>query len=261
LARALSPSKTEKLSSESVGKRVRKASEWGKARSNTFAEIYLPEIYLSEAQIMTPQIYDRKHVWTWKYLLKYEISSLIGRIFLNAKPNSKLKFLHLGCGDVYLDKFVNADFYYLRWIPFRRQSSRYDWLVDFRYKLSCPDSYWEGVFTEHTIEHLHYSDCLQLFKELHRTMKQGAWLRISVPGLDEALSNADPKQPKAIAIYNLTQNYGHVSVWDASLMAAVLRDAGFTTVHEAGYMQGADHRLLQDLEVRKSLSLYMEAQK
>ncbi|MDR3188977.1 MAG: hypothetical protein LBT94_07330 [Prevotellaceae bacterium] len=92
-------------------------------------------------------------------------------------------------------------------------------------------------------------------------MKQGAWLRISVPGLDEALSNADPKQPKAIAIYNLTQNYGHVSVWDASLMAAVLRDAGFTTVHEAGYMQGADHRLLQDLEVRKSLSLYMEAQK
>ena len=183
-------------------------------------------------------------------------------MFFSSSPLKKSKLLHLSCGNVYLDDFVNADFYYLRWLSFRKQLSKYDWLVDFRYKLSCPDNYWEGVFSEHTIEHFHYSDCLGLFKELHRTMKQGAWLRICVPGLDQVLSNVD-RQPtnKAIAIYNLTQNYGHVSVWDADLMAAVLNDAGFTAVHEARYMQGSDHRLLQDSVDRSGQSLYMEAQK
>jgi hypothetical protein len=208
-----------------------------------------------------PQIYDRKYVWSWRYLLKYEIAGWIGRTFFNKPTCPKSRLLHLGCGNIYLDKFVNADFYYLRWLPFRKKLNKYDWLADFRYKLNCPDSYWEGVFSEHTIEHLHYSDCLQLFKELHRAMRQGAWLRISVPGLDEALSNADPKQPKAIAIYNLTQNFGHVSVWEASLMTAMLKEAGFTTIHQASYLQGADSRLLQDLESRRIGSLYMEAQK
>ena len=206
-------------------------------------------------------IYDRRYVWTWKYLLKFEIASWIGRTFFNKPPHPKSKLLHLGCGNVYLDRFINADFYYLRWLPFRKQPGKYDWLVDFRYKLNCPDNYWEGIFSEHTIEHLHYSDCLRLFRELYRTMRQDAWLRICVPGLDEILSNINSGQSKAVAIYNLTQNNGHVSVWDSALMTAVLKDAGFTTIHEAGYLQGADCRLLHDTAGRREGSLYMEARK
>ncbi|MDR1226892.1 MAG: methyltransferase domain-containing protein [Prevotellaceae bacterium] len=225
---------------------------------------------------MINQIYDRKYVWSWKYLLRFELAGLIGRTFFNKPPRSESKLLHLGCGNIYLPEFVNADYYYLRWVPFRKQTNKYDWLTDFRYKLSCPDNYWEGVFSEHTIEHFHYSDCLQLFKELYRTMKPGAWLRICTPGLEEVLSGKgvaktsdyqhfsgedSSSQIKAIAIYNLTQNYGHVSVWDSDLMTAVLRDAGFTTIHNVSYRQGADPRLLKDSAGRKEGSLYMEAQK
>jgi predicted SAM-dependent methyltransferase len=194
-------------------------------------------------------------------LFKYELAGLLGRLFFSRQPPKKSRLLHLGCGDTYLDNFVNADYFYLRWIPFIHQNSKYDWLLDFRRPFKCPDDYWEGIFTEHTIEHLHYSDCLKLFKELYRTMKKGSWLRICLPGLEESLAEQQTGQSKAEVIYNLTQNYGHVSVWDAQMMFAVLKDAGFTTMQQVGYMQGNDKQLLRDSLGRKNGSLYVEVQK
>ncbi|MCD8178540.1 MAG: class I SAM-dependent methyltransferase [Tannerellaceae bacterium] len=81
------------------------------------------------------------------------------------KPDFQI--LHLGCGDNYIEEFINADYFYLRWLPWRKKDT-YDWLLDFRRKMKCPDNYWDGVFSEHTIEHLHPVDCLHLFKELFR---------------------------------------------------------------------------------------------
>ena len=207
------------------------------------------------------RIYKRFHTNNWWYGLKYEIAGLFGKAFFNRKPPTKSRLLHLGCGGNYLDNFVNADYYYLRWLPFRKQSGKYDWLQDFRRNLNCPDDYWEGVFTEHTLEHLHYKDCLKLFKELHRTMKNGAWMRICVPGLAEVLSKPCHTITLAEHIYHLTQDYGHVSVWDADLMFKVLRDAGFSTMHKTSYMQGIDKRLICDTEFRSTESLYIEVQK
>ena len=207
------------------------------------------------------QIYERFHTDHWWYSFKYEIAGLLGRTFHNRKPPAKSRLLHLGCGDIYLDNFVNADYYYLRWLPFVKQSYQYDWLQDFRYKLNCQDDYWEGVFTEHTLEHLHYSDCLTLFKELHRTMKTKAWMRICVPGLDEVLSQPCHNVTLAEQIYHLTQDCGHVSVWDADLMFKILRDAGFTTMYKTSYLQGMDERLICDSESRSVESLYIEVQK
>ena len=211
-------------------------------------------------------IYTTEFTPNWKYQLKYELCSYFGRMFYDKKPPVKSYLLHLGCGNTYLDNFVNADFFYLRWVPFIKQQYTYDWLLDFRYPFKCPDNYWDGVFSEHTIEHLRYHDCLNLFKELYRTMKPGAWLRIAVPGLEESLNSyaaadENDKKTKAEFIYNLTQNYGHVSVWDADLMIKVLNDAGFTIVMQAQYLQGNDSRLLQDNLERRGNSLYMEAQK
>jgi hypothetical protein len=189
------------------------------------------------------------------------MASLLGRIFYNRKPPEKSKLLHLGCGFTYLNEFVNADFFFLRWLPFRKPTHKYDWLLDFRYKFNCPDNHWEGVFTEHTIEHLYYSDCLNFFKELHRTMKSGSWLRICVPGLEECLALQQEGQTKAEIIYSLAQYSGHVSVWDRDIFFTVLKDAGFNIMHETSFMKGADERLLHDTLSRARGSLYVEAQK
>jgi len=206
-------------------------------------------------------IYNREFVRSWFYLLKFEAAGLGGKIFCHKKPLKKSRLLHLGCGPVYLDNFVNADYYFLRWVPFLKQVSKYDWLLDFRDKFKCEDNYWEGVFSEHTVEHLHYSDCLNMFKELYRTMKPGAWIRICVPGLEENLALYDSSMSKAEVIYNLTQNFGHVSVWDAQLMTEVLRDSEFTTIRQVSYLKGSDNRLLCDSMERARGSLYVEAQK
>ena len=207
------------------------------------------------------EFYSKYYTNKWWYLFKYECASCLGRTFYFRKPPAKSRLLHLGCGNTYLENFVNADYYYLRWLPFIKQKGNYDWLLDFRRKFNCPDDYWEGVFTEHTLEHLHYSDCLKLFKELHRTMKTGAWMRICVPGLEETLSQPLQNSTQAEQIYHLTQNYGHLSVWDADLMFEVLRDAGFFTMHKASYLKGTDKRLICDSEERSVGSLYLEVQK
>lgn len=204
---------------------------------------------------------DSEYIWNWKNLLGYELSSFIGRKLFSKKPplKNEVKLLHLGCGKAYFKEFINADFFYLRWLPWR-DSDKYDWLLDFRYQLPCENEYWDGIFTEHTIEHLTFEDCLKLFKELNRTMKKDSWLRICVPGLDEVLDaySSNPSEngkalklkyqypSRAEAIHHLTQNYGHQSVWDELLFQEILETANFRNCKKFSFMKGNDIRLLKD---------------
>ena len=94
-----------------------------------------------------------------KGLLWFEMKSFVGRHLFNKQPKiskSTKNYLHLGCGDVYIDNFVNADFFSVLWI-LRKSMKKPDWMLDLRYSLNCPDNIWDGVFTEHTIEHLYHS--------------------------------------------------------------------------------------------------------
>lgn len=222
-------------------------------------------------------ILDRSYRWDWLKLLKFELSGKLGSTFYSKNApvlNSDRQLLHLGCGGNYLNGFVNADYFFLRWLPWR-DKSQYDWLLDFRKKMKCPDNHWDGVFSEHTIEHLHPSECLFLFRELHRTMKPGAVLRICVPGLDETLSGMDFEQTaeskvfaekyklvsRAHAIYHLTQNYYHLSVWDIGLFKAMLSSVGFSQIEKKSFRVGSDKDLLKDLPEREIGSMYVEALK
>lgn len=221
------------------------------------------------------KLLDNKYAINLKSLLRFELSSFLGRMLYNKKTPYKgsVNLLHLGCGDTYFEEFINADFYYLRWLPWRKE--KFDWLLDLRYPLNCTDNYWDGVFTEHTIEHLTFSQNLALFKELNRTMKKNSWIRICVPGLEECLDaysenpsedgkllKADnPLASKAEAIYHLTQNYGHQSVWDSDLLGQFLEKANFRNCQKVSFLNGNDKSLLKDKPERKLGSLYFEAQK
>ena len=227
------------------------------------------------------ELFNRRYLWGWKRLFAYEACGFFGRMFYGkkapVKKNEAAQILHLGCGFTYISEFVNADYFYLRWLPWR-DKSKYDWLLDFRRKMKCGDNHWDGVFSEHTIEHLHPADSLSLFDELYRTMKPGAWMRICVPDLDETLRLYDEAKAKRVGdeyyfldgniyanraetIFNLAQNYGHVSVWDEPLFAELLGYSGFINIRKMPYMQGSDQRLLKDGENRRAGSMYVEAQK
>jgi len=205
-------------------------------------------------------IFSKQYLSSWSYLLRFEIISFIGRIFFQRYPpkiNEK-QFLNLGCGLSYFDDWVNADFFRVRFWKVPKNG----WSLDFRYPLKCKDNYFEGIYTEHTIEHLHHYDDFNMFKELFRVLKPGCWLRISVPGLDKVLEQYSDGtkietqgeilyETKAEAIWSLTQNWGHLSVWDFKLLSYLLAKAGFQNISEVSYLKGTDRRFLKDEPGRK----------
>jgi predicted SAM-dependent methyltransferase len=217
-------------------------------------------------------IYSTKYQVTLKSLLFFELISLYGRLFLNKRMSLKRsnnQLLHLGCGGSIFDGWTNADFF-CGLKPWKKYKNKPDWMLDLRFPLNCDDNTWDGVFTEHALEHLYPIQVLNLLKELNRTMKPGAWLRVTVPDLKQYIDYYCGKEVNEIfwrwttgceAIRSLTQNYGHLSVWDSELLNRVFKEAGFVNIKEVSFRQGTDKRLFKDREERAWGTLYMEGQK
>ncbi|QSJ15833.1 methyltransferase domain-containing protein [Nostoc sp. UHCC 0702] len=206
---------------------------------------------------------------------KFELISLYGRLILRTKPkfkNNSLNLLHLGCGSTIFEDWVNADFFsniniIKFWKPY---ANNRDWMLDLRYPFNCDHNVWDGVFSEHTLEHLYPNQALQLLNELYRTMKPGAWLRLTVPDLRKYVNyycgqtvheKFNQWQTGCEAIRNLTQDHIHLSVWDSELLGKYLEKVGFFNIKEVSFMQGTDELLLKDKPERAWETLYMEAQK
>ena len=208
-------------------------------------------------------------------ILRFETQSLYGRLFLQKKPTlrqNEENFLHLGCGSNRLEGWVNADFFrdFKFW---KKKNNRPDWMLDLRFPLNCDRNVWDGVFSEHTLQHLYPNHALELLKELNRTMKPNSWLRISVPDLEkyiiyyndrpvsEEFSRNIKMSSGCEAIGYLTQSFGHLSVWDKKLLKSFLQEAGFINIQQTSFRQGNNEKLLKDKKTREWESLYMEAQK
>lgn len=217
------------------------------------------------------QIYSSKYLGTLRSALMFEIRSCIGRIFQNKKllKQKKIQLLNLGCGHSIYKGWVNSDFYN-GLIFWNRRMVKDIWMQDFRYALNCLDDHWDGVFMEHTLEHMYPNQAIFLLKEIKRTLKVNGWLRISVPDLDKYVKfyvnkkNKDFKkywQIGASAMWSLTQNWGHHSVWNYELLELNLKDIGFRKIRKVGYRKGTFKAIIKDNINRKWESLYVEAQK
>ncbi len=217
----------------------------------------------------TYDICNTKHQLTWTELLRFEVTSWYGRTFLNKSPALKTNeknLLNLGCGTSRFKDWVNADFFVII-----SKNKRPDWSLDLRYALNCEDNVWDGVFTEHALEHLYPDRALHLLKELHRTMKPGAWLRVTVPDLEKYVNYYYGKESHeqfhlmfetgSEGIRTLTQDFIHLSTWDARLLTTFLEKAGFVNIKKVSFMEGTDRTLLKDKEDRVWETLYIEAQK
>ena len=183
------------------------------------------------------------------------------------------RLLNLGCGPHIYPGWINADDYALK-RRFQEKAFRPNWFLDITKPWRCPDNYWDGIFTEHVIEHISYSEAVHVFSESFRTLKPGGWIRISVPSLRRYIGyyNGDPAEAnigeiigdfphRAIALSFLTQMHQHKSAWDESLMVTLLTEAGFQNAAATAFRQGIDARLLQDDASKQGESQYVEAQK
>ncbi len=216
-------------------------------------------------------VFSSKYQNDLKGMIRFELTSYLGRIFWNKKPKltGGTSLLHAGCGDHKFEGWVNADFYQgLRF--WKKYPGKPDWLLDFRYPLNCDSNIWDGIFCEHTLEHLYPLQALNLLEEFNRTLKPKAWIRITVPDLRKYVDYYNGKLPHenflrwntgCEAIRSLTQNWSHLSVWDSCLLAQFFKKADFVNIKEVEYRKGTDNRLFRELPQRKWETLYIEAQK
>ena len=140
--------------------------------------------------------------------------------------------------------------------------------LDLRRKLPFKDEIFEGCFTEHAIEHLHFLECMNLIKEIYRTLKYNSVLRLIVPDLKKYIDNYngtnvnssfDVFKIKSEGIWSIAQNYKHKSVWDFELIADLLNKVGFRDISLSQFNKSKNKDLIIDRQDREWNSLYVEA--
>jgi predicted SAM-dependent methyltransferase len=187
----------------------------------------------------------------------------------NPPEQQSPNLLNLGCGPHIYPGWVNADDYAPK-RRFRECEFKPDWTIDITRQWRCVDNYWDGIFTQHVIEHVPYADAINVLKECFRTLKPGAWIRISVPDLATYVRyyrhEIDDEQffalpHRVLALSFLTQMHMHRSVWDADLMCQVLTELGFENAVAVSFGTGSDLRLIKDDPDKAPESLYVEARK
>ena len=204
-------------------------------------------------------------------LLYYSVERRISHALLRRYPPQAQvpNLLNLGCGPHIYPGWVNADDYAPK-RRLRQRSFRPNWTLDITRRWRCADNYWDGMFTEHVIEHLSYAEAVVVFRESLRTLRPGAWLRISVPDLARyvdfykhklATEEFHPFPHRALALSFLTQMHSHKSVWDADLMSRILSELGFVDISVVSFGNGTDMRVIKDDPDKKQESMYIEARK
>ena len=157
--------------------------------------------------------------------LKFELISWVGRHFLKHRskiiPSDSL-LLDIGAGANFKEGWTHVDFYSLRLKFWKKRypAQKSEIETDLRNPLNCPDNVVDGVYSGHMLEHLYPNQAYQLLSEIYRILKPSCWLRINVPDLGHCVDFYNGKitienfKYKAEAIGDLTQNWGHHSVWD-----------------------------------------------
>ena len=207
--------------------------------------------------------------------LLFETNSWIGRKFFKKRsriaPVKGILLLDLGAGSNFREGWTHVDFFQNQFRKFWKKPSKVkksEVETDLRYPLNCSDNIADGVYSGHTLEHLYPAHAYRLLGEIYRVLKPGCWLRINVPDLKRAIDFYNGKiqikkyKYKAEGIANLTQNYGHHSVWDEELLSVALASKGFVNIRKVEFgLEGTDKRLIKEEAVRKNETLVIEAQK
>ena len=128
--------------------------------------------------------------------------------------------LHLGCGKVRLDGYINIDL---------RQTSATDLECDIS-RLPFPDETIESIATYHVIEHLPRHDVPKALKEWYRVLSGGGKLIIECPNFDEAVREyLEGNESRIDNIFGHQRFDGdtHLFGYNPKRLKHMLQEAGF----------------------------------
>ena len=210
---------------------------------------------------------------------KFEFRSKLGRILSHSlKLNiANANFINLGSGNSYVNNFINIDFFGNKMI---------DYGMDLRFPFKIETNSIDGIFSEHTFEHLSHLEVDNALSECCRILKPEAKIRIIVPDLSILIerysSNDDEwfqkwhdlvlKDPSRhymkkyftnmFAINFTASYYHHKSCWDFKSLKKVLSIHGFINIIKWDYNVGTPELLIDsDSDDRKLVSVYIEGKK
>lgn len=188
-------------------------------------------------------------------------------LFIRRSRIRDLPILNVGCGDKSHPGCVNIDY---RWTP------GIDVCWDITKKAyPFPDERFEGIYTEHCLEHIPYDSCRRNLVEFRRILKPGGILRVVIPDGELYLDlYARKKTDKSvmmpygeneatamISVNRIFRAHRHLFIYDFETFGMLLEEAGFRNITRVKFMQGSDSRLLMDSAEREIESLYIEAQR
>lgn len=168
--------------------------------------------------------------------------------------------LHLGCGPFYKEGWINVDL--------ARPGRKLDVAWDLRWGLPFENGSVDAIFSEHLLEHLTWTDGLQLFRRCFAALRGGARMRVGVPdlgryiasyvGSDPLIEACRPGRPTpAMALNELYYCHGHHYMYDAETLIAFLAEVGFVQVEVSSFGGGALGKA--DTPSRAAETLYVEA--
>ena len=138
--------------------------------------------------------------------------------------------LHVGCGPVHLDGWINIDV---------RRYPAVDFVLDVRDGLPFHDL--TLIFAEHFIEHLPFWEAQRFLRDCRTALAPDGVLRLSTPNLDwvyrTQYESGDVRD--CFLINQSFRSWGHQFLYNAPVLEAVLHDAGFDRVEFVAYGQSA----------------------
>jgi predicted SAM-dependent methyltransferase len=190
--------------------------------------------------------------------------------FLKNKP---LK-LHLGCGTIYKDGWVNID------NNSDNNIKKLDLNWDLRYKLPFPDNSVDFIYNEHFLEHLTPNEGGKALRDFLRVLKWGGVMRIAMPSLEADVDaynseavfiqrkkdlksgghDFDWCKTRAEYINTCFRAWGHKWNYDWEELERRLREVGATNIKQCE-LRKSDIPELVDVETREESTLIAEVRK
>ena len=172
--------------------------------------------------------------------------------------------LHVGCGRVKLQGWINADL-----------DPRAQLVINIKHRLPFPENDLDRIYSEHVLEHVPVESGLVFLKEAHRILKPGGVVRIAMPDLDDIVDGYTHDwrrfdwihwpghefiETKAEMINIAFRWWGHQYLYNKEELERRLRQSGFSSIVFCNHSDSS-YPDLRNLETRADSKLVVEATK
>jgi predicted SAM-dependent methyltransferase len=211
--------------------------------------IYLDKIAIKSIKIVT--------------LVRRKITRIDQNIINNYFNNTQIRKLHIGCGNNYLDGWLNSDY-----LPESMEILFLDATAPFPFN----NDEFDYIFSEHMIEHVSYQSGYQMLCECLRVLKPKGKLRISTPDLaflidlyksekselqiafikhstdlHDLQKKYAPYYEDTFVINNYFRAWGHQFIYDEKALSYLFNEIGFINIARFSVCESRDEAL-QNLE-------------